>query len=151
MNELVKKLKYKDEIGLLIEEGYSLPKLHDINPEREAYRFVFRNDTNGFNHKPVYCITPKRMIQDQVRGGKKISCYALSCFEKKDKAKKRYSDILKNSKKAKKTLGDCLASGVLNKDDGKATKVYRMTHFDLFEYECCNLNNKFSIIEEIGR
>ena len=47
------------------------------------------------------------------------------------------------------SVGETLSTGVLDGNDGLITEEGKHTHFDLFEFESCNLSNKFTPIEKL--
>lgn len=140
------KLKYQKQIDCLLSEGLKLPALGAPNGI-EAYRFVFL-DENKNNHKPVSIQKPSRRLPDN----KKLSGFALSCFNSQLNAEQRYKALCKSFKNTPKTIGDSLSSGRLNNEDGLVTAPDKISgHFDLYESSSCNLSKTFKIIETLWR
>lgn len=135
--------KYQSEIDILVNKGAELPSLFD--PQNKcAYRYVF-SEVNSNNHKPVYIQKPQRIISDLDKNRFNTSGYALSCFEREDKAIQRYNELRATSRKIALTVGDALCSGTLNGRDGLITQASHEAHFDLYEYESCDLSTTFEI------
>ena len=136
------RFKYQEYIDKLLSEGYSLPEMH-LPEGMEAFRFVHSYATPN-NHKPVCIQNPARVLPDN----QKLSGYALSCFDGREKAKERYAALCKSFKRAPKTIGDALSGGNLNDSDGWVTKPdNRSGHFDLYESLQCDLTKTFKTIE----
>lgn len=132
--------KYQSHIDHLLAEGYCMPDVTEaINIS--AFRYVFSNSPER-NHIPVCIQNPKRQLPD----GIKLTGYSLSCFADGTKAEKKYYALQKSFRLISSVIGDSLANGVLTSNDGMVTEVDTHTsHFDLFEYKSCNLNNSFTI------
>lgn len=138
------KFKYQDEIDIAISQGCALPVLHEPN-ERIAYRFVFDHEHPN-NFLPALKIKPKRRLDASIR----ITGYALSCFEDKDKAKTRYQNLTNSFKNIRTEIGNCLSSGKIENTDGMVDDTIPETsHFNLFEFENCDLSKKFNILCEL--
>jgi hypothetical protein len=131
----MKNFKYKNQINELLKAGYELPALH--KPEGiDAYRFASQQNEEN-NHKPVSVQNPARILPDYL----KTSGYALSCFNEEEKAVNRYNALKHSFKQIRMTMGDALYGGKLSNEDGLITDVDRLTgHYDLYEYEECDLN-----------
>ena len=136
--------KYQVELDNLKERGIMLPLLKSpVN--KSALRYVFVSEHRN-NHKPVYIHSPQRMIG----GGLSTSGFALSCFETYEGAIGRYRKLLKSNKNIYKSVGNALCSGVLNEGDGLISETGGFTHFDLYEFQKCDLSSKFAIIEKLA-
>ena len=85
--------KYQEHINKQLAQGLKMPELHTPNG-MDAYRNVF-SDNNSNNHKPVCIQNPSRRLPDN----EKFSGYALSCFNSKEKAERRYSSLCKSFKR----------------------------------------------------
>ncbi len=132
--------KYQNEIERLINSGLKLPVLYPPNGI-ESFRYVFADD-NPANHKPVSILNPSRQLPDEL----KFSGYALSCYDRETAAVDRYKSLCKINKKMRLTIGDALCFGNLQNTDGMISSVNPETrHFDLFEFENCNLSQTFKI------
>lgn len=136
----MRELKYQSEIAQLIAKGKKMPELFFPN-NKLAYRFVFRNSAN--NHLPVYVMQPQRALKDNAV----VEGYALSCFETKEAADKMRQRLALKFK----AIGDSVCCGNLDNADGLITEPSETSrHFELFEFENCNLSDKFNIIETYG-
>lgn len=136
--------KYQVELDNLREMGIMMPPLKSpVN--KSALRYVFVSEHKN-NHKPIYIHSPQRMV------GKNLSTsgFALSCFETYEGAIGKYRMLLKNHKNICKSIGNALCSGVLNENDGLISEATGFTHFDLYEFQRCDLSSKFAIIEELA-
>lgn len=138
--------KYQEQISRLIAAGCELPRLKQPG-EMEAFRFVF-SGSSLLNHKPVCIQNPARRLP----GNLKISGYALSCFDSRAHAERRYAALCKSFKNAPKALGDALCGGILRDEDGMVTEVEADTgHFDLYESEACDLGKTLKIIVRLWK
>lgn len=138
--------KYQTYINRLLEEGYTMPKLHEPNG-MDAYRYFFANG-NVNNHKPVCIQNPTRRLPDN----EKFSGYALSCFDNQQKAEQRDAALCKSFKKVPKAIGDSLCGGKLENSDGMITSPDSHSgHFDLYEFTSCDLSKTFNTIEQLWK
>lgn len=135
--------KYQSEIDILINKGAKLPFLSEPQ-NKDAYRYVF-SELNPNNHKPVYVQNPQRAISAMDKNRLSTSGYALSCFEQEDKAIKKFNELRANNRNIALTMGNALCSGTLNESDGLITQANHETHFDLYEYNGCDLLRTFEI------
>lgn len=143
----MRKFKYCHEIEKLEQVGICLPDLKEPNA-KEAYRFVFieRKDKN---HLPIYKLQPNRLSQEIKKGNVTTNGYALSNFETMAQAECRYEYLRKVCKNIKLSIGDALSGGTIENDDGMITETNGVGHFELYEYESCDLNHKFHVIKEL--
>lgn len=139
--------KYKSEIEQLIENGASLPPLLAAE-NKAAYRYVF-SETHCNNHKPIYIQKPQRIISDADRNKLDTSGYALSCFESEDQATVKFESLKRSIKNIALSLGDSLAIGTLDPEDGMITEASKFGHFDLYEFCDCDLNTKFTVNKKL--
>ncbi len=140
------KYKYQEQISRLIAEGCVLPGLRQPGG-MAAFRFVF-SGSHPFNHKPVCIQNPGRRLP----GSLKLSGYALSCFDSRSHAERRYEALCKSFKNAPKVIGDTLCGGTLRDEDGMVTEVEADTgHFDLYESEVCDLNKTLKTIVRLWK
>jgi hypothetical protein len=145
MNEL---FKYQKEMEQIQESGVCCPPDELITPnDLIAFRFAFEDSNKIKNHKPPGVINPKRILTEKEQ--KKCSLYGLSCFTKKDAAKLFFSEVSRNNPNFSKAVGETLMTGFLNKNDGLITEEDKNNHFDLFEFEGCDLSKKFKPIEKL--
>ncbi len=140
-------LKYRSQIEQLIEKGASLPPLLAAE-NKAAYRYVF-SETHCNNHKPIYIQKPQRIISDAVKSKLNTSGYALSCFESEDQATAKLESIKSTNKKIALAIGDSLAIGTLDPEDGMITEASKFGHFDLYEFCDCDLNTKFTVNKKL--
>lgn len=139
--------KYQRQIDELLAMGCQLPEL--FAPDNiQACRFAFSGEGQA-NHIPQYMSNPKRMLQDMGKGKANISLLSLSCFTTADKAETFYINLRKAFKNVQHTIGDSLSEGLLANEDGQITSPAANGHFDLYEYETCNLNKTFKITKSL--
>ena len=92
-------------------------------------------------------IKPRRINSKQFSKDKmKCSGYSLSLFNTLENAITKYAKLQKNMRNIKKTIGDHIALGSIDKTDGYVTEPNKHGHFDLHEFDDVNLKNKFSVI-----
>lgn len=133
-------LKYKIYIDTLIRQGEPLPALKSPS-EQDAYRFVFSSAPER-NHLPVCVSNPRRVLPP----GIKISGYALSCFSDEQKAEARFVHLRKTFKLISKTIGDSIAFGQLNTNDGLISEPdIHTSHFDFYEFASCDASQIFTL------
>ena len=139
--------KYQRQIDELLAMGCQLPEL--FAPDNiQACRFAFSGEGQA-NHIPQYMSNPKRMLQDMGKGKANISLLSLSCFTTADKAETFYFNLRKAFKNVQHTIGDSLSEGLLANEDGQITSPAANGHFDLYEYETCDLNKTFKITKSL--
>lgn len=141
----MRKFKYCHEIEELEKVGISLPDLKEPNT-KESYRFIFSEGTDR-NHLPAYILQPNRLSQEIKKGKVTTNGYSLSNFETIEQAECRYEYLRKVCKNIKLSIGDTLSGGIIENDDGKITETNGEGHFELYEYENCDLNQKFHVIK----
>lgn len=135
--------KYQEFIDKLAVEGFDMPQVY--SPEmKDSYRFVFSNQPEK-NHLPVCVSNPKRILPGPI----KTSGYALSCFGTQAKAENRYKALSSSFKRISSAIGDSLANGCITNEDGMITSEDKTSHFDLYEFENCNLNKTFNITKSL--
>ncbi len=140
--------KYRNEIQQIRESGVCCPPNELTAPNNlRAFRFVFEDSNNVRNHKPPGANNPKRILTEKEQ--KKCSLFGLSCFKGQEGAKQFFYKLSKHNPKFYKAVGETLSTGVLNDDDGLITEEDENTHFDLFEFESCDLSAKFTPIEKL--
>jgi len=139
--------KYKKQIEQL---STQCPPSNYKSKDISAFRFVFEaeNDKAKNNFLPVLIIKPKRQLKPD-NDTVKCQGYALSLFDSQENAEKRYYKLRKRNKNISKTLGDCLATGTIDKTDGVASEVDNNGHFSLHEFENTDLAAKFNIISTL--
>ena len=142
-----RRFKYQRELEQLEALGYEMPPL--CTPDNmEACRFA--SSKPGFqNHIPQYMSNPKRMLRDIANERANTSLLALSCFETATKAEHFFRALLKSNPKATLSIGDSLSEGTIENNDGMVTQPSPNGHFDLYEYEVCDLNKTFKITKQL--
>ena len=139
-NNNMKKFKYQSEIDALINKGKKMPDIF-LPENKEAYRFVFCRSI--INHLPVYIQKPQRALKDNAV----VEGYALSCFETRDAADKMQQRLVAKFN----AIGDSLCCGIIENPDGMITAPSPASrHFELFEFENCDLSTKFKVIKTYG-
>ncbi len=134
--------KYKAELEHFISLGVTLPHLEAPN-EKMAYRYIFK-DAPQKNHIPPYIKNPKRALSEIEKINPSTSGYALSCYEREDKAKEQFAKLEANFRGIRKSIGDSISSGTLTNTDGLVSIAdASSTHFDLYEFCECDLNKTF--------
>lgn len=136
--------KYKTEIENFISLGIALPMLDEPN-DKVAYRYIFKDNPQK-NHIPAFIKKPQRALTEIENSNPSTSGYALSCYEREDKAKEQFAKLEANFKKIRKSIGDSLSSGTLTNADGLISIAdASSTHFDLYEFCECDLNRTFKL------
>lgn len=141
------KFKYQKQIDELLAKGCQLPELFAPN-NMAACRSVFSQEGHQ-NHIPQYMSNPKRMLQDINKGTANTSLLALSCFTTSEKAETFYANLRKAFKNVFTSIGDSLSEGKLTNEEGLKTSTSCNGHFDLYEYESCDLNKSFVITKHL--
>lgn len=145
--EFLDSFKYSEQIRELIDRGIMLDEtITALQNEMVAYRFA-HSEANNNNHKPVYVISPRRIISPISQLS--TSGYALSCFNTEDNAESAYRSLSRNFKKISQTIGDALTSGSITSSDGMITSIETSGHFDLYEYSSCDLNVSFTLVKQL--
>lgn len=148
MINVLEKLKYKDDILILVNSGAEMPNLLEPNC-LETFRYAF-SEPNPNNHLPVYKQNPLRLIQDREKGRLGASGLALSCFDNEEKAISQYRKFLKSNKNFAKLVGDSMSKGILQNEVGRITTINQETrHFDFYEFEDFIANNCFIITNSL--
>lgn len=143
-----KMFKYQSEIEQIQNLGICCPPEELSAPNNlKTFRFVFEDTNHIKNHKPPGANNPQRILT--IKDQKKCSLYGLSCFKVQDNAKLFFLNLSKHSPKFHLLVGDTLSIGNLDTNDGLITTEDKDTHFDLFEFETCNLSDKFTPIEKL--
>lgn len=117
--------------------------------EKVAYRWVNSNFDHPNNFIPVLKINPNR-IDDFENCDDKCKGFGLSLFNDLRKAEKRLSSFLKRKPLLAKTLGNAIAEGTIEKNDGLAGIIDETGHFTFHEGENCDLKAKFTIVKYLN-
>jgi len=133
-------LKYDAELG-----RYNNCPPAKAEPRRQpAFRFVFDDIADSRNFLPPALRQPQRAFREN----QKCISMALSMFEKREDAIKRYNGLKRRHRNIHKAIGTHLAQGEIEKTDGLTTPLAK-GHFSLFEAKDANLAGKFEIVEAI--
>ena len=132
-------LKYAEHIECL----QNCPPGNCQKCTRDAFRFVFADINHPQNFLPVALKNPSRLLGDDT---KRCSDHALSFFNSRENAIGAFQRMSRRFKNIRKTIGDHLATGTLQPQDGVATPVSRSGHFDLFEEDDCQLAGRFRVV-----
>lgn len=142
----IEDFKYSEELKEAGKRGAALPSLSVPN-DTNAYRFVFRNDIPK-SYIPVYLLSPQRATKDEEKHKLSTSGYALSLFNTEDNAVKKYAELSASFRNIRSIIGDSVSHGNLNKEDGLISRISPNNgHFDLYEFEKCDLAQKFTILK----
>lgn len=144
-----KKFKYQMDMDIIKDEcNCECPNksLNVINSFM-AYRYVFEDIYHKSNFLPQFKDDPSRFTD--ANGKKKCDYLSVSMFAKIEGAKERYHQLANSFPNFKKTAGTHIANGVLNADDGLITNEGCLTHFELYEFENAELQNKFTVSEKL--
>ena len=111
------------------------------------YRYVFEDLSHKNNFLPQLKSDPARFIDAD--GKRKCNYLSLSMYSKIEGAKERYYQLLSSFPNFNKTAGTHIANGEIDAEDGLITKEGANSHFELYEFENVQLQNKFSIVEKL--
>lgn len=136
--------EYIDNLSIQCPPSEYLPK------ELQAFRFVFdaSDQLSKNNFLPVLIIKPSRQLNPDTSAAK-CQGYALSLFDTKENAEKRYSQLITKRPKLRKSLGTHLAKGFIASTDGLASKVDENGHFSLHEFANIDLSRNFNIVSAL--
>lgn len=144
-----KKFKYQEDMDIIKNEHNCDCPNKDLKAiiSFEVYRYVYEDINNKRNFLPQLKDDPVRFID--ANGKKKCDYLSLSMYAKIEGAKERYYQLLNSFPNFNKTAGTHLANGVLDAMDGLITDEGYLTHFELYEFQNVELQNKFNIIEKL--
>ncbi len=125
------------------------PSENYVAEDKVAYRWVHSDIEHPYNFIPVLKIDTNR-IDDFENCEEKCKGYGLSLFNDYKKAEKRLTDFLKRKPLLAKTLGNAIAEGKIERNDGIAGKSDRRGHFTFHEEENCDLKPKFTIVKHLN-
>lgn len=131
----MRELKYQNEIN-----RYNFDFTAFSEKELICYRWSFNDINHPSNFLPPNILNPENLCHG-CRG------WALSFFDNKNDAKRKYFSLVKDKNKLYKKLGTHLSEGMLDNDDGISDEPTNNGHFDHFEYCNITLNQKFRIVE----
>lgn len=146
LKDYIERLKYRKEmLSLEITSGAGIETTVSEVDSREVYRFVFCHDPEK-SHLPGYIKSPERALKGNVR---EIGGYGLSCLETLEAAESFYDILRISNKRIKTSIGDSIAKGEIINIDGVVDDSNTFKHFNLYEFENCNISGKFAIIRQI--
>ncbi len=139
--------KYQEYIDNL---SIQCPPSDYVPKELQAFRFVFDASAQGSanNFIPVLIIKPSRHLYPDTPAAR-CQGYALSLFDTKENAEKRYSQLIKKRPALRKSLGTHLAEGFIDSTDGVVSEVDDNGHFSLHEFVASDLTKKFNIVSDL--
>ena len=139
--------KYQEEIDRL---SIQCPPSTWQSKKMLAFRFVFQipHENTRNNFLPVLIIKPKRKLNPDTDANR-CKGYALSLFDTERNAKRRYNNLVKKRPRLREQLGDSLAKGFLEEQDGVVSDVDRNGHFNLHEFKNVDLSRKFMIVSDL--
>jgi hypothetical protein len=136
--------KYENDLNSI--EGIEgiMPDIQFIFHE-PAYRFTFALADGGKikNHLPVYKSEPTRFIKAIEKKNVNPNGLSLSCFNNFENAISKYKWLKNIHQNFEKAHGNCISCGKLNSYDGMISELNDHGHFELFEFDECDLNSKF--------
>ncbi|MCR5568516.1 MAG: hypothetical protein K6G31_04495 [Paludibacteraceae bacterium] len=127
--------KYQKEINDYLDKYPKVifPAVHS----KDIVGYRFTHSGGHINDSiPNYIIKPSRVLEDSK---KDVEGYALSFYDSQQNAVTSLEKFLKNSQKAKETLGDSVTEISLVKKDGNLTYPNNKGHFCLFEFPDCDI------------
>lgn len=146
LKDYIGQLKYKDEMtALKINFGAGWETNVNEVSSRETYRFVF-NRMEEKNHIPVYINKPQRALMDNRR---EVGGYGLSCLETFKAAETYYNNLKIHVKNIATSIGDSIAKGEIVKTDGVTDDSNALKHFNLYEFDNCDLRCKFVVVKQM--
>ncbi|WP_225010553.1 hypothetical protein [Pseudomonas aeruginosa] len=139
-------LAYQAEISALNNSGVQCPPVDAIADDRLAWRWVFSPITS-LSAEPVAIRNPRRLHSQN--DTQKCSFWALSMHASKAQSVAAFQAILKHHPKAKKLLGDHVASVAITSDHGLCTTAQHNGHFDFFSYATTNVTSMMAVSERL--
>ncbi|MFD0762704.1 hypothetical protein ACFQZW_11485 [Lutibacter aestuarii] len=139
--------KYAEDISNL--DCDCPPSENYVEEEKVAYRWVHSDIEHPYNFIPVLKIDPNR-IDDFDDCDDKCKGYGLSLFNDLKKAENRLTSFLKRKPLLAKTLGNAIAEGTIEKNEGIASESDKRGHFTFHEDESCDLKPKFTIVKQLN-
>jgi len=139
--------KYKSK---MLEAGVGdvCPPTESISQEIQAFRFIYEKIEDDRNFVPAYIKKPQRF--NDKSDTEKCSGFGVSLYKSEEHAIKKYSALANIIQNIGKTIGTHLAQGKVLKDFGVITPIDIEGHFDLHEFDSCNLQNSFVVVRKIA-
>lgn len=139
--------KYATELLVIDPTAVTCPPMANLSPieTKPVFRFVFADPNHPHNHMPIARNNPQRAI----KAPKHCELWSLSCFENMELAIEKYNVLQSNNKNLRKSVGDHLCGGILTVVDGLTGPHGNYSHYELFEYDTCNLSTTLQIIQAL--
>lgn len=113
---------------------------------RVCFRYVWIARDPDESFLPVALMQPTRKFKN---ADEECSGYALSFFITLEKILRRFGQLRKNIPNISQTLGDHIAQGTLDENDGVQTQPDGRGHFELHEYVDVRLSPKFKVVHKL--
>lgn len=118
-----------------------------IETSRKCFRWVHQDIHHSNNFLPVGLIETSRKADNC---NELCGFYALSFFETLERAEARYRSLCGKYATFSERIGTAVAVGEIYPRDGVASRpAGKWRHFDLHEFENCNLVTRFKVIKVI--
>ncbi len=98
---------------------------------------------------PVLVKQPRRMNSFRNEPDKICEGYGLSFFDTLKHAVRRFEALRKKTPNIHKALGDHVAQGTLDRNDGVMSCITENGHYTLHEFRDTVLNDKFLIVYQL--
>lgn len=134
-------LKYADDLR----KYQNCPPADAVPHLQEAFRYVHAALDDKRNFLPVSRLTPRRKL----RLNEQCVSFALSMYETREQAVKKYAYLRNQHENFQKTAGSHLARGVLMEEDGRGCHYRSDGHFSFFEASTADLALRFTIMEKL--
>lgn len=135
-------LAYQNDIDAVCQTGVQCPPADATTVQRQAWRFVF-SPISAIDADPVAVRNPRRLTS--VTDLERCSVWALSMYATQHQSQNAFRSLLKKLPKAKKIIGDHVASVTISPTDGLCTSVQRSGHFDFFPYATTNVQSLMTV------
>ncbi len=135
--------KYSQDLNKV---GTECPPQNCRPETRVCFRYVLATRDPDEDFLPPLIMKPKRKFKNT---NEECSGYALSFFMTVEKMVRHFARMRRNRPNISQTLGDHIAQGMLDKNDGVQTQPTEQGHFDLHEYVGVRLSPKFKAVQEL--
>ncbi len=128
-------------------EGDCPPKAGYSQKDVEAYRFCWEPVENPNNWLPQILLPfPAHPNSKQLRGPR-CEQFALSFFVRKEDAQRKYQSFAWYARNEKpSSIGEFLAAGIINADDGICEEADKSGHFNVHPSELSAFEKTFNIL-----